>query len=194
MITPEKAVEAIFEKIQEIDFIQSYDQFYSWQKATIGTLKRLVPNNPTVIEHILEIKPIGNYGGDLKESAKSDSKYILKSLIKDIERFGLEEPQKEIEEKQVIKVDVQQHNHQNQSSTVIINIDLIIVSLKQGLSSVQLDEIKEILSSDLEPENKKKTFVDKVKSFGLDVASNILANLLTNPQVFEQLGDVLYTK
>ncbi len=189
MITPEKAVEAIFEKIQEIDFIQSYDQFYSWQKATIGTLKRLVPNNPTVIEHILEIKPIGNYGGDLKESAKSDSKYILKSLIKDIERFGLEEPQKEIEEKQVIKVDVQQHNHQNQSTSVTINIDLIIESLNYGLSGSQIEELKEILESN--QKEKKKTFVEKIKSFGSDTASNILVNLLTNPGVYEQLGRML---
>lgn len=189
MITPEKAIEAIQEKIQEIDFIQFYDQFYPWQKATIGTLKRVVPYNLTVIVHISDIKSIGNYGGDMTESAKRDSKHILDSLIRDIERFGIEEPPKELDEKQVVMVDVKQHNHQNQSTSVTINIDLIIESLNYGLSGSQIEELKEILESN--QKEKKKTFVEKIKSFGSDTASNILVNLLTNPGVYEQLGRML---
>ena len=49
-------------------------------------------------------------------------------------------------------------------------------------------ELKAILESSDEPEKKTKRFIDKIKSFGSDVASNILANLLTNPKVYEQLG------
>lgn len=191
MISPEKAIEAIREKIVEIDSIKFYDQFYPWQKATIGTLKRVVPYNSTIIKHLSEIKSLGNYGGDMKESAKRDSKQILESLIKDIERFGLEEPPKEIKSKELIKVDVKQHNHQNQSTKVSINFNLIIDSLKYGLSGSQIEELKEILESNQEPKEKKKTFVEKLKSFGSDVASNILANILTNPKVYEQLGGLL---
>ena len=60
MISPEKAIEAIREKIVEIDTIKFYDQFYPWQKATIGTLKRVVPYNSTIIQHLSEIKSLGN--------------------------------------------------------------------------------------------------------------------------------------
>jgi hypothetical protein len=191
MISPEKAIEAIREKIVEIDSIKFYDQFYPWQKATIGTLKRVVPYNSTIIEHLSEIKSLGNYGGDMKESAKRDSKQILESLLKDIERFGLEEPPKEIKANEVIKVDVNQHNSQNQSTIVNVNIELILESLKFGLSGIQIEELKEILESDQESKEKKKSFAEKIMSFGSEVASNVLANLLTNPQVFEQLGGML---
>jgi hypothetical protein len=191
MISPEKAIEAIREKIVEIDSIKFYDQFYPWQKGTIGTLKRVVPYNSTIIQHLSEIDSRGNYGGDMKESAKRDSKQILESLIKDIERFGLEEPPKEIKSNELIKVDVKQHNHQNHSTKVSINFNLIIDSLKYGLSGSQIEELKEILESNQEPKKKKKTFVEKLNSFGSDVASNILANILTNPKVYEQLGGLL---
>jgi len=188
MITPEKAIEAIREKIVEIESIQYYDQFYPWKKATIGTLKRVVPNNKSIIEHLSDIESLGNYGGDQKESAKRDSKHILESLIKDIERFGLEEPLQEIKTKEVIKVDVNQYNHQNQSTNISIQLDFLVEILKDELKGGQLKELKGILESSDEPEEKTKRFINKIKSFGSDVASNILANLLTNPQVYEQLG------
>jgi hypothetical protein len=191
MITPEKAIEAIREKIVEIESIQYYDQFYPWKKATIGTLKRVVPNNKSIIEHLSDIESLGNYGGDQKESAKRDSKHILESLIKDIERFGLEEPLQEIKTKEVIKVDVNQYNHQNQSTNISIQLDFLVEILKDELKGGQLKELKGILESSDEPEEKTKRFINKIKSFGSDVASNILANLLTNPQVYEQLGGLL---
>lgn len=191
MITQENAIKAIQEKISEIDSIEYYDQFYPWKKATIGTLKRVVPHNITIIEHLSDIESIGNYGGDQKESAKRDSKQILQSLIKDILRFGLEIPQKEIETKDVIKIAVNQHNHQNQTNSVIIQLDVLVEILKDELKGVQIKELKSILESSVSSEEKKKSFVDKIKSFGSDVASNILANLLTNPQVYEQLGGML---
>ena len=55
----------------------------------------------------------------------------------------------------------------------------------------KLNQLKEILESNQEPKEKKKTFVEKMKSFGSDVASNILANLLTKLKVYEQMGGML---
>ena len=191
MVTTEKAIEAIREKINEIDSIQYYDQFYPWKKATIGTLKRVTPHNETIIEHLSEIESTSMYGGDYKESAKRDSKQLLESLIKDLERFGLEEPPKESGVKELVKVDVNQTNNQTQSTNISFNIEIIMDVLKGELRTSEIDELKEILDSSDEPKVKKKRFVDKIKSFGSDVASNILANLLTNPQVYEQLGGIL---
>lgn len=191
MISPEKAIEAIREKIVEIDSIKFYDQFYPWQKATIGTLKRVVPYNLTIIQHLSEIKSLGNYGGDMKESAKRDSKQILESLLKDIARFGLEEPPKEPRRKEIVNVEVSQTNNQTQSTNVSISMSLLIDVLKGELRTSEIQELKEILESDQEPKAKEKSFIDKIKSFGSSVASNILANLLTNPQVYDQLGGMM---
>lgn len=191
MMTPKKAIEAIREKIVEIESIQYYDQFYPWKKATIGTLKRVVPNNNSIIEHLSDIESLSNYGSDRRESAKRDSKQILESLIKDIERFGLEEVPKPVGTKEVVKVDINQINNQNQSTNVSIQLNFLIEILKDELKGGQIKELKAIIESDEAPEVKKKSFIDKIKSFGSDVASNILANILTNPQVYEQLGGML---
>ena len=34
------------------------------------------------------------------------------------------------------------------------------------------------------PEEKKVKLIDKIKSFGSDIASNIVAGILTNPAIF----------
>ncbi len=191
MITKERAIEAIQEKIKEIDGVEFFDQFYPWQMATIGTLKRVVPSNFTIIEHISKIDSRGYYGGDMTKSAKRDSKQILESLLKDIERFGLEEPLKEPRRKEMVKVEVSQTNNQTQSTNVTISISLLIDVLKGELRTSEIQELKEILKSDQEPKVKQKSFIDKINSFGSGLASNILANLLTNPQVYNQLGRMI---
>lgn len=55
----------------------------------------------------------------------------------------------------------------------------------------QVKELKAILDGDEEPEKKKKSFFEKIKSFGSDVSSNILANVLTNPDVYTNIGGML---
>ena len=191
MITAEKAIEAIKEKITSLGLITHYDQFYPWKKSMIGTLKRIVPNNEAIIEHLEEIESTSMYGGDYTKSAKRDSQQILESLIKDIERFGLEELKDNNNDSGVVKVNVHQNNEQTQTTKVQVKIDLIVDVLKGELRASEIEQLKEILESSDEPKEKKKKFMDKIKSFGSDVASNILANILTNPQVYEQIGGML---
>ncbi len=47
-----------------------------------------------------------------------------------------------------------------------------------------LKDIKEILESKADSETKKKSIFDKIKSFGSDVAASIVANIVTNPNIF----------
>lgn len=193
MILAESAIQALTKKIEQLESVRTTDEFYNWQKTTSSTLQNIYPNRPPVIERFHTIKPYEmKWKGDgtrINEGKKEAREY-LDSLISDIEHFGLPH----LSEKNTtdaLNVSVHQHNEQNQSTQVSVNFEYIVEVLRGELRTSEIDELKEILDTDDEPKVKKKRFIDKIKSFGSDVASNILANLLTNPQVYDQLGRML---
>lgn len=71
---------------------------------------------------------------------------------------------------------------QNQNQQTNISINLIIQAFQDELNGNQRKEIQTIIDDkELEPEKKKSKIVETLKKFGSDVASNVLANILTNP-------------
>ena len=48
----------------------------------------------------------------------------------------------------------------------------------------QLEEIQSILDSEDSSENKKKSIVSKLKDFGINTLSNIVAGIITNPAIY----------
>jgi hypothetical protein len=188
-----KAIQAIEGKIESLALLRETKQFNVWQKETTLTLINIYSENDKRIKSLEAIHSYHDYGFaglDRFSEAKSEAEALLKSLINDIKDFGI--VKSDLKSKSNgINVNLNQHNTQSQTTNVSVNFELIIESLKYGLSGVQIEELKEILESKQEPKEKKKSFIEKIKSFGNDVASNILANLLTNPQVYEQLGGML---
>lgn len=83
-----------------------------------------------------------------------------------------------------ITVNVNQEQSQQQHQVS----DLLIEALKDDLTGRQQKELKEIMQSDDKPEQKRSKIIDKLKSFGSDVLSNIVANIITNPAILSSLG------
>lgn len=187
MITEEKAIEAIQKAIDEARMLPSttYDavsDFNTWRRKTIATLHRVVPDNKTIFKDMAGTKI---YSGAFVERGIKIAIELLSSLIENIKQFGLEQPAKlATESGNGININL----HQTQATHISINIEFVIDAIKDELKGTQVKELKEILASDAEPETKKKSFVEKIKSFGSDVASNILANIVTNPSVYEKMG------
>ena len=72
-----------------------------------------------------------------------------------------------------------------QNQTTAVKLSVIIESVQEGLNPDQFKELKDIIYSEaLVGDQKKKTIIEKLKSFGGDIASNILANILTNPTLY----------
>ena len=68
-------------------------------------------------------------------------------------------------------------------------IELLKKSFEDQLSVSQLKELKQIVEEEKgDLEKAKPRFIDKIKSFGENVASNILANIITNPAIWSYLG------
>lgn len=128
------------------------------------------------------------------EAAKSFDKShytpkYLKGMVgiliscKDIPNNAEGEEKKKQDSHSAVMVTVNQSQTQNQSQEINIFLD----SIADELTGKQYKELKAIAHEEPNPEKSKQKIVEKLKSFGGDVLSNILANIVTNPSVWNLL-------
>lgn len=85
----------------------------------------------------------------------------------------------------VVKTTINNSNSQYQSQELSIAAQLFIEAIKDNLTGRQIKELKTIVAdADNDVQKTRPIIIDKLKSFGADVASNIVANLLTNPVIW----------
>ena len=72
----------------------------------------------------------------------------------------------------------------NQSQTQNQEINLFIEAISDELTGKQYKELQSIAQEESNPDTLKQKIVEKLKSFGGDVLSNIVANIITNPSVW----------
>lgn len=74
---------------------------------------------------------------------------------------------------------------QNQSQNIAIEI--FLESIKDEIPGKQFKELKAIAAEEKDPIKAKSRILDKIKSFGEDVLSNIVANIITNPNIWSSI-------
>lgn len=120
----------------------------------------------------------GNY--QTNEELKYAFLNLVNKIIEDINIIGLPEPKKE-------KTPAVINNHmsqtQNQSQTQEIAITIFLESIKDELTGRQIKEIKEIVEQEEDVNQAKPKIIEKLKSYGGDILSNIIANIITNPTI-----------
>jgi hypothetical protein len=80
------------------------------------------------------------------------------------------------------------HIANNQNNTQLLTLNLFLDAIKDELTGKDFRAIKEIMQDyEKEPEKTKTKLIEKVKGFGGDVLSNIVANILTNPTIYNRL-------
>lgn len=114
------------------------------------------------------------------ETCKTEGFALIKGFIEEIETYGLPEKNDKKQENNGLNIVVNQTN--SQQMTVSLNI--FLSALQDELNGKQFKEIKGIIDSSEDEEPKKKKIIEKFKSFGIDVMTNIIANILTNPQIY----------
>ena len=116
-------------------------------------------------------------GGNNSEHCITQAIELIEGFITDIKDFGI--PEKKITEtNEGINITV------NQSQTQSINLNIIIEAMQNELNGKQLNEVQKIIEQDLDQDSKKNKLFEKLKSFGSDVATNIIASILTNPAIY----------
>lgn len=81
-----------------------------------------------------------------------------------------------------ITVNINNTNSQSQNQEQSLAIDIFLEAIREDLTGKQIKELKEVLATSGNDEEKARSgIIEKLKSFGSDVAANIVANILTNP-------------
>ena len=90
-----------------------------------------------------------------------------------------------------VTTNINNSNQQSQTQTQeqTLAVELFIEAIKDGLTGRQIKDLKQVVNdADGDLQKARPGIIDKLKSFGSDVASNIVANLLTNPMIWGGLG------
>lgn len=115
-------------------------------------------------------------GGNNAKLCQKQASEVIKGFMSDLTNFGLPAP-RVVEKSSEINISVNQHQNQTVKLKVIFDV------INDELTEKQVKEIEEVLNGP-ESENKKLKIVEKLKNFGSDVATNIVASILTNPSMF----------
>lgn len=79
-------------------------------------------------------------------------------------------------------------NSQSQSQEQSLAVKLFIEAIKDDLTGRQIKELQSVVAeADNDLQKARPGILSKLKEFGADVASNIVANLLTNPTIWSGL-------
>lgn len=74
---------------------------------------------------------------------------------------------------------------QNQSQSV--GVEIFLEFIKDEISGKHFKELTAIAAEEKDPVKARPKIIDKIKSFGEDVISNILANIITDPTIWGKL-------
>lgn len=156
MLTAEQAIESISKRLKLINDIDTVEKFNNWHNSTVLTLATIYGENDTRVQKLEKIEAYVFYFTSGKErisQAKEEAKSLLDGLVSDIKDLGL--PFQKSTSTKGINISMNQNNHQNQSTKVNIGIELFIDAIKDELKGSQIKELKSILESEDEPEQKK---------------------------------------
>ena len=84
-----------------------------------------------------------------------------------------------------VNITINNTNSQSQNQEQSMAVELFIEAIKDDLTGRQIKELKSVVAeADNDLQKARSGILAKLKEFGADVASNIVANLLTNPMIW----------
>lgn len=181
----------LLEKLKKVSFTNKID-LKTWKNDAINVIDRIYgegnnhekqidqiqyKNYPTSSIFSSDGKLSSSGGGNNGHDCEKQAIRIIESIINDLKEFGLPEKKEAANKSNGISVILTQNQSQNQS----INMNIILEVLQKELTGSQLKDVQEILNNQEDNhDNKKSKVINKLKSFGVDVLSNIIANIITN--------------
>lgn len=153
----------------------------AWKGSTSILLERIFGESYSAIKAINQIqnrvsdlRALGGYYSNDINKCKQQGKEILEASITELETFGLPETTK----KNGSGIEI------NLTQNQTVNVNLILSAIKDELTKSQWVEMEKLLKADEAKSIKHNKIIEKISEFGADIASNILANILTNPNLW----------
>ena len=159
--------------------------YHKWIAKTIRYIEIQYPNDKYVVE-FCEVSKENIYPNQQRKLlAILEAFAVLPTVIPDNRTKQVTE--KKCTEKDAINVvtTINNSNSQSQSQEQLMAIELFVEAIKDDLTGRQIKELKSVVAeADNDLQKARPGIIAKLKEFGTDVASNIVANLLTNPMIW----------
>lgn len=160
------------------DDMENYEK---WLAATKRFLSIHFPND----KYVLEFEEIS------EETMWEDQQQRLLAILEAIADLPTIVPQsnkKQARKEVNITTNINNTNSQSQSQEQSFAINLFLDAIKDDLTGRQVKELKDVIAeSGDDKEKARDNIIVKLKSFGSDVVSNIVANIITNPLIWSSL-------
>lgn len=158
-------------------FEENEFEYTSWKFCTIRAIESLFPGD-TNIETLKELFKIFERDYRTPEAFSQ-----ILGLIESYQAVPVIIPIAQKTDTPHYQINNFQTQSQQQSQTLEVFVNVI----RNSLSEEQINELKEIVQSNQDDKSKKKSIMDRIKSFGQDLAPSILANIITNPDIWGAL-------
>ncbi len=169
-------------------FAYYYDNNESYQKW-LATTKRYLGI------HFLDDKDVNEFDTISKDRLSPEQQKkllgileafaLLPTIIPDSRTTQITEKKGRGREAINVTTTINNTNTQAQNQAQTIAIELFLEAIKDDLTGRQIKELKEVVAaSNGDLQKAKPGIIEKLKSFGADVASNVIANLITNPAIW----------
>ena len=159
--------------------------YHRWLAKTIRYIEIQYPNDKHVVE-FCEVSKENIYPDQQRKLlAILEAFAVLPTVIPD--NRTKQATEKKGTEKDAINVvtTINNSNSQSQSQEQSLAVELFIEAIKDDLTGRQIKELKSVVAeADNDLQKARSGILAKLKEFGADVASNIVANLLTNPMIW----------
>lgn len=174
----DEAIDALNELRDDAEKIIDHPSLVVWKNNATLILENIYGENSTPVKSVAKLRSWRGF--DSWESIQENRKVavgLIDGLISGYEKFGSPKFSPKAESGITLNLT------QNQTTTVKLYV--VIESMQKVLNTDQFKELQDLFNSDsLVGEEKKSKIFEKLKSFGSDIVSNILANILTNPNLY----------
>jgi hypothetical protein len=182
-------IEIVLEALKELqNDATNINDSYSltdWKNKATNLIIRIYGKDSALENQISELRYQAGFSSGSESNVRKrrqQAAVLIESQIKEIERFGIPEI-KPNQENKGLHINITQNQSQNQETKISLN--LLIESIQEELKGSELKEIQTIIDDEeIEPQTKKNKIIETLKKFGGDVATNIVANILTNPALY----------
>lgn len=168
---------SVFERYYDKDstFVKSTQNL----KSYIGVLQKIKKDSHLMLSPRCNIHDI-----------TIDTLAVMNAAIDEVKAIGLPEGGVEMSSKDItITNTLSQNQSQNQEQTIIEQ--LFLEAIKDELNGKQRKELLAIVEETKDPNKARKSILAKLKEFGIDVSASIVANILTNPQIWSTIGSLI---
>ena len=168
-----------------------YEDSEAYQKWLAKT-KRFIAINYPSDKYVNEFEVVSN-GNKSPEQQKKllailEAFAVLPTVIPDNRITQVAEKKGDGKDSINVVTTINNSNSQSQDQRQSLAVELIIEAIKDDLTGRQIKELKAVVAdvnNDLQ--KARPGIITKLKEFGSDVASNIVANILTNPSIWSGL-------